>query len=322
MDLERARVMVTGGAGFLGRFVQQRLRTAGCAQILAPRSSECDLRERAQIDAYLSRTRPDAVVHLAAIVGGIGANQASPGRFLYENAIMGLELMEMARRHGVKKVLVTGTICSYPKITRVPFNEDDLWLGYPEETNAPYGLAKKLVMVQGEAYRRQYGLAVVNLLLVNLYGPGDNFSPDSSHVIPALIKKCVEAKRRGSDHVEVWGDGTATREFLYVRDAADAIVTALAAYDKEAPMNVGSGMEISIKDLVEKIASLVGFTGEIRWDTTKPNGQPRRLVDSGRVHREIGWSATTSFDQGLGETIAWYVESTDGDQRVPAGRPR
>lgn len=306
LDLSKTRVLVTGGSGFLGSHVCERLRERGCATVLAPRSAECDLRERAQIDRTLAELKPQAIIHLAAVVGGIGANREAPGRFLYENAIMGLELMEAARRHGVAKFLMAGTICSYPKFTPVPFKEDDLWIGYPEETNAPYGLAKKLVMVQGDAYRRQYGMNVVTMMMVNLYGPRDNFAPQSSHVIPALIRKCEEARLTGADHIDVWGDGTATREFLFVRDAAEALVLGLEKYDDPDPINVGTGSEMTIRELVTQVAAATGFAGEIRWDPTKPNGQPRRCLDVTRIRERLGWTARTTFADGLAQAIAWY----------------
>ena len=309
LDLKSARVMVTGGSGFLGSHVCERLRAQGCREVLVPRSAEYDLRDRDRIDAAFGALKPDAVIHLAAVVGGIGANRKEPGRFLYENAIMGLELVEAARRHKVGKVLVAGTICSYPKYTPVPFREDEIWAGYPEETNAPYGLAKKLVMVQGEAYRRQYGLNVISLLMVNLYGPRDNFDPDSSHVIPALIQKCIRAKETGADSIEVWGDGTATREFLFVEDAAEALVLGLERYDDADPMNVGTGREITIRELVTQVAAATGFTGDIRWDPTKPNGQPRRCLDVSRIRERLGWQSRTPFEAGLPRTVAWYRDS-------------
>ena len=304
------RVLVTGGAGFLGKAVVRRLRDAGATEIFVPRSHEYDLRTATGIDQVLAASRPDLVIHLAAVVGGIGANRENPGRFFYENAIMGIELMEQARRAGVAKFVQIGTVCSYPKFTPVPFSEDHLWDGYPEETNAPYGLAKKMLLVQGQAYRQQYGFDVIHLIPVNLYGPGDNFNPATSHVIPALIKKCVDARDSRADHVEVWGSGSASREFLYVDDAAEGIVLGAARYDGPEPINLGVGREITIRDLVALIARFTGFEGEIRWDHTKPDGQPRRALDTQRARDRFGFVASTSFEDGLRRTIDWYEETT------------
>jgi GDP-L-fucose synthase len=302
------RVMVTGGGGFLGRAVVDRVAAAGAAEVFVPRSAAFDLRSGDGIDAALADGRPDTVIHLAAVVGGIGANRENPGRFFYENAVMGIELMERARLAGVDKFVQIGTVCSYPKFTPVPFHEDDLWGGYPEETNAPYGLAKKMLLVQGQAYREQYGFDVVHLIPVNLYGPGDNFDPASSHVIPALIKKCVDAVDAGADHIDVWGTGSASREFLYVEDAARGIVLATERYDGAEPVNLGVGAEITIRELVTLIARLTGFEGEIRWDATKPDGQPRRALDTSRARERFGFTATTSFEDGLRRTIEWYEQ--------------
>jgi GDP-L-fucose synthase len=300
------RVVVTGGAGFLGSRVVEALVRRGCPAPFVPRSQTYDLRREADIARMLALACPDLVIHLAAVVGGIGANRENPGRFFYDNLMMGAQLMEQARLAGVGKLVAIGTVCSYPKFAPVPFREEDLWNGYPEETNAPYGLAKKMLLVQAQAYRQQYGFNAVFLLPVNLYGPGDNFDPRSSHVIPALIKKCVEAVDGGASEVAVWGTGSATREFLYVEDAAEAIVLAAERYDGAEPINVGAGQEIAIKDLVELIARLTGFTGRIVWDATKPDGQPRRMLDTSRAATSFGFVAKTPFEEGLRQTIAWY----------------
>jgi GDP-L-fucose synthase len=298
--------MVTGGAGFLGQAVVRRLQAVGVQDIFVPRSTDHDLRTVEGIRRALSVGEPEVIIHLAAVVGGIGANRENPGRFFHDNAVMGIELMEQARLARVEKFVQIGTVCSYPKYTPVPFREDDIWDGYPEETNAPYGLAKKMLLVQGQAYRQQYGFDVIHLIPVNLYGPGDNFDPASSHVIPALIKKCVDARERGDDHIEVWGTGSASREFLYVDDAADGIVLATQLYDGGDPVNLGVGREITIRALVELIVRLTGFRGEIRWDPTKPDGQPRRALDTSRARERFGFDAAISFEDGLRETIAWY----------------
>ena len=303
------RVLVTGGRGFLGTAVIQRLEAAGARSIIAPSSRDYDLRDRAAIRRVIEDSRPDTIIHLAAIVGGIGANRENPGRFFYENAIMGIELIEQSRLAAVDKFVTIGTVCAYPKFVPVPFREEDLWDGYPEETNAPYGLAKKMLLVQGQAYRQQYGFNSIYLLPVNLYGPGDNFDPASSHVIPALIKKCVDAVRRGDHVLEVWGTGSASREFLYVDDAAEGIVLAAERYDGEEPVNLGVGREITIRQLVELIARLTGFEGEIRWDTSKPDGQPRRALDVSRARDWFGFEAHTSFEVGLQRTISWYLDT-------------
>lgn len=302
------RVVVTGGAGFLGSFVVDGLRARGCPQIFIPRRRDYDLRDREAIRRLLRETQPSMIIHLAAVVGGIGANQKHPGQFFYDNAIMGIELIEQARQFNVPKVVVIGTICAYPKFTPVPFKEDDLWNGYPEETNAPYGIAKKALLVQCQAYRQEYGMNAIFLLPVNLYGPRDNFDPESSHVIPALIKKCVDARDSGQPFIECWGTGTPTREFIYVADAAEGILLAAEHYNKPEPVNIGSGFEISIRDLTQLIARLTGFRGEIRWDTSRPDGQPRRCLDTTRAWREFGFRAQTPFEEGLRRTIAWYEQ--------------
>jgi GDP-L-fucose synthase len=298
--------MVTGGAGFLGRAVVHRLEASGATDVFVPRSAEYDLRTLEGIDRALADGRPDLIIHLAAVVGGIGANRENPGRFFYDNAIMGIQLIEAARTSGVAKFVVIGTVCAYPKYAPVPFREDDLWNGYPEETNAPYGLAKKMLLVQSQAYRDQYGFDSIYLLPVNLYGPGDNFDPASSHVIPALIKKCVDATERGEPYIDAWGTGSASREFLYVDDAARGIVLAAERYNGREPVNLGVGAEITIRELTELIARLTGFTGEIRWDPTKPDGQPRRALDTSRARDGFGFTSSTPFEDGLRATIEWY----------------
>ncbi|MGQ9491464.1 MAG: GDP-L-fucose synthase family protein [Anaerolineae bacterium] len=306
MEWANKRVMVTGGAGFLGSYVVDSLRARGCHEIFVPRSAKYDLCYLSDVRRAFDDSRPDIVIHLAAVVGGIGANQARPGEFFYDNLMMGLLVMEEARLRGVEKFITVGTVCAYPKFTPVPFREEDLWNGYPEETNAPYGLAKKMLLVQAQAYRAQYGFNAIYLLPTNLYGPGDKFAPAVSHVIPALIRKCVEAVAEGKDEIVVWGDGTPTREFLYVKDAAEGILLATERYNGSEPVNLGSGFEISIRDLVEMIARLTGFTGRVVWDVSKPNGQPRRRLDTSRAEREFGFRATTPFEEGLRQTIEWY----------------
>jgi GDP-L-fucose synthase len=308
------RMLVTGGSGFLGRHVLAALSRRGYRHVVAPSHAEFDLTRESDVHACLEQTRPNVVIHLAAVVGGIGANRARPGEFFYQNLIMGALLMEQARVQGVDKFVSIGTICSYPKFTPTPFHEDDLWNGYPEETNAPYGLAKKMLLVQGQAYQQQYGFRVIFLLPVNLYGPGDNFDPRSSHVIPALIRKCIEARDAGADHIMVWGTGTPTREFLYVADCADGIVAAMERYDDPDPVNLGSGREISIADLARLVAEATGFRGEIRFDPSQPDGQPRRRLDTSRARDRFGWQATTDFQTGLAATVEWYES-----QRPAAG---
>jgi len=302
------RVVVTGGHGFLGSFVAEKLRECGCRQLILPRSAEYDLRTDRGVAALFEDARPDIFIHLAAVVGGIGANREHPGRFFYDNAMMGLQTIEHARRRGIEKFVCVGTVCSYPKFTPVPFAEDAIWDGYPEETNAPYGLAKKMLLVQLQSYRQEYGLNGIYLVPVNLYGPRDNFDPSSSHVIPALIRKCVEAQQARHPRIVVWGTGKATREFLYVEDAAEAIVLAAEKYDQPAPVNLGSGNEISIHDLAEQIKELVGYPGDIEWDASKPDGQPRRSLDTSRAAKEFGWRARTAFRAGLAWTVAWFKE--------------
>jgi len=308
MNLATKRLLVTGGGGFLGRHVVDELRRAGCRDVFVPRSRDYDLTRPDAVARVYDDARPDVVIHLAAVVGGIGANRENPGRFFYENIVMGTELMEQARRRGLEKFVAVGTVCAYPKFTPVPFHEDDLWNGYPEETNAPYGLAKKMLLVQAQAYRDQYGFNAIYLLPVNLYGPWDTFDPGRSHVIPALIKKCLDAIERREEVVEVWGTGSASREFLYVEDCARAIALATERYDKPAPVNIGSGSEITIRDLAQRIAELTGFGGEIRWDASKPDGQPRRCLDVSRAAAEFGFRATMDFNDGLRRTIAWCRE--------------
>jgi GDP-L-fucose synthase len=300
------RVLVTGGAGFLGRTLLRKLADRGAISVAAPRAGDVDLRDKAAIRRCLAETNPDFVIHAAAVVGGIGANRAHPGRFFYENAVMGIELIEEARRAGVAKLVCLGTICAYPKLTPVPFREEDLWSGYPEETNAPYGLAKKMLLVQLQAYRAEYGFRGIYLLPVNLYGPHDNFDLESGHVIPAMIRKFLEAKAAGAAEVTLWGDGSPTREFLYVDDAAGGIVAAAERYDGGEPVNLGSGEEIAIRDLADLVAVETGYSGVIRWDTSKPNGQPRRRLDVSRAERLFGWRAATPLREGLKKTVAWY----------------
>ena len=307
LDLTDKRILLTGGNGFLGSHIRSALHQAGVSRVFAPRRSEFDLTRAANIERLFESVRPQVLIHAAAVVGGIGANMAEPGRFFYENALMGIQLIEAARTYAVEKTVVLGTICAYPKFTPVPFSENDLWNGYPEETNAPYGIAKKALLVQCQSYRQQYGTNAIFLLPVNLYGPNDNFDPRSSHVIPALVLKCLEARAANAGEIVLWGDGTPTREFLYVTDAARAILLATQNYDKPEPVNLGSGCEISIRDLAVLISRLTGFTGKIRWDASKPNGQPRRCLDVRRAEQEFGFRATTSLEQGLQETIRWWA---------------
>jgi GDP-L-fucose synthase len=311
MDLRDKKVIVTGGAGFLGQHLVRRLQQTGCKDVFVPRSAEYDLTQESDIRRLLECHRPDVVIHLAAIVGGIGANRANPGTFMYKNLMVGVQLVEMCRLIGIEKFVAIGTICSYPKFTPVPFKETDLWNGYPEETNAPYGLAKKMLIVQLQAYREQFGFNGVNLLLVNLYGPGDNFDLESSHVIPALIRKCVEARDRGDRILNVWGTGKPTREFLYVEDAARAIQLAAERLETSDPVNIGSGQEISIADLVRIVARKTGFAGEIRFDPSRPDGQPRRCLDVARAKQQLGFQASTSLSDGLDRTIGWYLAARE-----------
>ena len=304
--LTDSRILVTGGAGFLGQHVVRALERRGCRTVFSPSHDACDLTREADVRSVLLETEAEIVIHLAAVVGGIGANQLEPGRFFYENLHMGTMLMEHARRAGVRKFVGIGTICSYPKFTPVPFSEEQLWNGYPEETNAAYGMAKKMLLVQGQAYRQQYGFNAIHLLPVNLYGPGDNFDPASSHVIPALVRKCLEAKESSAPEIVCWGDGTATREFLYVEDCAEAILLATECYDEGDPVNIGAGFEISIRDLTMLVAELCEFKGRIAWDRMKPNGQPRRSLDTSRAANMFGFRATTKLRDGLSRTIEWY----------------
>jgi GDP-L-fucose synthase len=311
ISLKTKRILVTGGNGFLGSFVVKKLKERGCKKIFVPRSEDYDLVQMKFVRKVYKDARPDIVIHLAAKVGGIGANRDNPGKFFYDNLMMGTQLMEVGRQSGIEKFVAIGTICSYPKFTPVPFKEENLWYGYPEETNAPYGLAKKMLLVQSQAYRQQYGFNSIFLLPVNLYGPGDNFNPDSSHVIPALIKKCRDAIKNGDKEIVVWGTGKPTREFLYVEDAADGIVLATERYNKPAPVNLGTGFEISIKDLAKLIVKLTGFNGKVRWDKTKPDGQPRRCLDIKKAKREFCFRSQTAFDKGLSDTIQWYLKNGD-----------
>lgn len=310
VSFARDRFVVTGGAGFLGSFVCERLSARGVTgdRLCVPRSAQYDLTREADVARLYEDARPDVVVHLAAQVGGIGANQANPGRYFYANMAMGLHLLEQARRSGIRKFVQVGTICAYPKFTPVPFREEDLWNGYPEETNAPYGVAKKALLVMCDAYRQQYGLNAIYLLPVNLYGPRDNFNLQTSHVIPALIRKCIQARNEGAQRIVCWGDGSPTREFLYVENAAEGVVLATERYDQAEPVNLGSGHEIAIRDLVVLIARLTGFQGRIEWDTTKPNGQPRRCLDVARARERFGFTAATGFEDGLRQTIRWFEQ--------------
>ena len=316
MQWSDKRVVVTGGAGFLGTVVVEKLHQRGCRQVFVPRAAEFDLRDRDQIVRLYEQVQPHIVIHLAAVVGGIGANQVNPGRFFYDNAIMGIQLIEYARLAGVEKFVATGTICAYPKFCPVPFKEDDLWNGYPEETNAPYGLAKKMMLVQAQSYREQYGFNAIYLLPVNLYGPRDNFDLHTSHVIPALIRKFVEANERGDKEVVLWGDGTPTREFLYVEDAAEGLLLAAERYDGPLPVNLGTGEEMSIADLAKMIAAEVNFTGRFIWDTSKPNGQPRRGLDVARAKELFGFEAVHRLRDGIPKTVAWFMSHRDSLRQV------
>lgn len=318
MELGNKRIVVRGGAGFLGQHMVETFRRRGCTEIVVPRRSQYDLTQEAAVQRLYAEAKPEIVIHLAAVVGGIWANRANPGRFFYDNLVMGALLMEHARRAGLEKFVALGTICAYPKFTPVPFREEELWNRYPEETNAPYGLAKKMLLVQAQGYRRQYGFNAIYLLPVNLYGPGDNFDLETSHVIPALIRKCVEAKAAGASEIVCWGDGSATREFLYVEDCAEAIGLATEWYDGVDPVNIGAGFEISIKELVELVAELTGFEGRIVWDTSKPNGQPRRCLDTSRAWKLFGFRAMTDLREGLVRTVAWY-EAQLSSTRETAG---
>jgi len=315
------RIVVTGGAGFLGRHVMAELGAQGFRNAKTFRSAEYDLTHESSVERMLADLKPQAIVHLAASVGGIGANRRYPGTYYYRNLMMGSLLMEHARLAGVPRFLSVGTICSYPKFTEVPFREENLWNGYPEETNAPYGLAKKMLLVQSQAYRQEFGYDASNVLVVNLYGPHDNFDPESSHVIPALVRKCVEAVETGADTIEVWGTGKATREFLYVEDAARGVVAALERLEGSDPVNLGAGFEISIRDLAETIARHSGFKGRLLWDPTKPDGQPRRSLDTSKATALLGWRATTPFDDGLARTVAFFRDHVRAQERVqPAAR--
>ncbi|HEY7654416.1 MAG TPA: GDP-L-fucose synthase [Methylomirabilota bacterium] len=306
------RVLVTGGSGFLGSFVVARLRARGAGTVFVPRSRDYDLVDLDAVRRLYRDQRPDIVIHLAAVVGGIGANQKRPAEFFYQNLMMGVQMLDQAHAHRVEKFVGVGTVCSYPKYTPVPFTEAHLWDGYPEETNAPYGLAKKMLIVQSQAYRAQYGFNSINLLPTNLYGPRDNFDPETSHVIPALIRRCLEARRDGRDRITCWGTGTPTREFLYVEDAAEAIVLAAERHNASDPMNLGGGEEISMRDLAELIRKATGYTGEIQWDPTRPDGQPRRCLDTTMARRELGFTARTPLTIGLERTVQWYVERGAG----------
>jgi GDP-L-fucose synthase len=304
---EKRRIAVTGGAGFLGGNIVEGLRKRGCRNILVPKIEDYDLVDIGDINRMYEDMKPDIVIHLAAVVGGIGANREHPGEFFYKNLMMGVQLIEQGRIRNIEKFVAIGTVCAYPKFAPVPFKEEDLWNGYPEETNAPYGLAKKMLLVQSQAYRTEYGFNSIFLLPVNLYGPGDNFDPASSHVIPALIKKCVDAIDGGADHIDCWGTGKASREFIYAADAAEGILLATEHHNGPEPVNIGAGFEITIRELAEKIAKMTGFKGEIRWDSSKPDGQPRRCLETSKARKLFGFKAETSFDEGLKATIDWYI---------------
>lgn len=317
---ESKRVLVTGGAGFLGSAVVRKLRERGCSRLTVPRSREFDLRDAQAVSRLFDRAMPSVVLHLAAVVGGIGANRKSPGRFFYDNAIMGIHLIEQARRSGVEKFVCLGTICAYPKFCPVPFREEDLWNGYPEETNAPYGLAKKMLLVQLQAYRKEYGFNGIYLLPVNLYGPGDNFDPETSHVIPALIRKCVEARRRGEQRITAWGSGIVSREFLHVDDAAEGILLAARRYNRGDPINLGTGEEITIRALAELVREVSGFRGEIDWDPARPDGQPRRCLETSRAAEEFGFEPRITLRDGLSQTVRWYENHLAGGPEPLAAR--
>ena len=310
------RVVVTGGAGFLGSFVVEQLQAKGCRQVIVPRSRDYDLVHMDAVRRLYADANPDIVIHLAARVGGIGANQANPGRFFYDNLMMGSQLIEVGRQRAIEKFVAIGTICAYPKFAQIPFKEDDIWAGYPEETNAPYGLAKKMMLVQSQAYRQQYGFNSIILFPVNLYGPRDNFDLQTSHVIPALIRKCLEGKEGKTSEIVLWGDGTPTREFLYVEDAAEGILLAAEQYNHPQPLNLGTGEEIAIRALATMIAAEIGYEGRIRWDTTKPNGQPRRCLDVSRIKQAIGFQAKYALRDGLRKTIHWYHANRDALREV------
>jgi GDP-L-fucose synthase len=320
MQATDKRIVVTGGSGFLGSAVVNKLGSRGSRNIIVPRSRNYDLRDQQEVLRLYNDAKPEIVIHLAAVVGGIGANGANPGRFFYDNAVMGIQMMEYARRFGVEKFVALGTVCAYPKFAPTPFKEEDLWNGYPEETNAPYGLAKKMMLVQAQAYRAQYGFNAIYLLPVNLYGPGDNFDLYTSHVIPALIRKCVEAKENSASKIVLWGDGSPTREFLYVEDAAEGIVLATERYSGGEPINLGTGKEISICELAQIIAAEVGFSGDIVWDTTRPNGQPRRCLDVSKAQRHFGFRARHGLVEGIAKTVAWFTSNRSANAEVPISK--